>query len=205
MVRTLEALEYWHDSDSGLWEENEEMHASSIGACVSGLKALKSIGFDIKDELIQKGVETLNKLLPNESPTKEVDLALLTLIYPFGDAINDAMKAKIVKNVEEKILRNNGVIRYIGDWYYNTSNNCFSVGTEAEWTFGLAYLGMYYVLNNNLEKAKFYLNKIMKNVKDGNVPELYFSNTDTPNENTPLGWSVAMTIVLIEEILNKAA
>jgi len=201
MVKALEAIEYWHDNDSGLWEENEEMHASSIGACVSGLKALKEIGFDISDELINKGIESLNKLLPRESPSKEVDLALLTLIYPFGDVIDDAMKAIIVENVESMILRNNGVLRYIGDWYFNTCSSGGTIGSEAEWTFGLAYLGMYYTQKNNLDKAKHYLERILNLVEDGNVPELYFGGTDKPNENTPLGWAVAMTILLYEEIL----
>ena len=29
------------DPDSGMWEENEECHASSVGACLAGLKAIR--------------------------------------------------------------------------------------------------------------------------------------------------------------------
>lgn len=201
MIKTLAAIEYWHDNDSGLWEENEEIHSSSIGACVSGLKAIQSIGFEVEQDLINKGIWALNNLLPRESPSKEVDLAQLTLIYPFGDVIDEQMKTKIIHNVETMILRKNGVLRYIGDWYYNTLAGGQVIGNEAEWTFGLAYLGIYYIQNNNLDKAKEYLEKILYHVKDGNVPELYYGNTDNPNDNTPLGWAVAMTILLFEEIL----
>lgn len=38
LVRYLESIEYWHDEDNGMWEENTEVHASSVGACVAGLK-----------------------------------------------------------------------------------------------------------------------------------------------------------------------
>ena len=31
-------VEYWHDADNGMWEEAEEVHASSIGAVLAGLK-----------------------------------------------------------------------------------------------------------------------------------------------------------------------
>jgi len=40
LVDYLVALEYWQDADNGMWEENREVHASSIGACVAGLLAI---------------------------------------------------------------------------------------------------------------------------------------------------------------------
>ena len=64
-----------------MWEENMELHASSVGACVAGLRSVKML-VNVKDELIQKGEETLRFLLPRESETKETDLSLLSLIYP---------------------------------------------------------------------------------------------------------------------------
>ncbi|MEM4369193.1 MAG: glycoside hydrolase family 15 protein, partial [Candidatus Woesearchaeota archaeon] len=30
LVNYLEAIQYWHDADNGMWEENEELHASSV-------------------------------------------------------------------------------------------------------------------------------------------------------------------------------
>jgi len=43
LVNYLESVEYWHDKDNGMWEENEEIHASSIGACVAGLKKISKL------------------------------------------------------------------------------------------------------------------------------------------------------------------
>ncbi len=82
LVDYLECVRYWQAKDNGMWEENMEVHASSVGACVAGLKAVKML-VNVKEELIQKGEETLRFILPRESETKETDLALLSLIYPY--------------------------------------------------------------------------------------------------------------------------
>ena len=83
LVRYLQSIEYWHDKDNGMWEENEEVHASSIGACVAGLKKISRIA-DVPKSLIKKGEKALNKLLPRESESKEIDMTLLSLIYPYN-------------------------------------------------------------------------------------------------------------------------
>src|SRR3989338_11689602 len=54
LVFYLESIEYWHDKDNGMWEEYEEIHASSVGACLAGLKAIAKI-VDVPAELIKKG------------------------------------------------------------------------------------------------------------------------------------------------------
>ncbi|TKH08186.1 glycoside hydrolase family 15, partial [Peribacillus simplex] len=82
LVSYLECLQYWQAEDNGMWEENIEIHASSIGACVAGLNSVKML-VSVKEELIKKGEETLRFLLPRESYSKETDLALLSLIYPY--------------------------------------------------------------------------------------------------------------------------
>ena len=43
LVQYLQSIEYWHDKDSGIWEEAEEVHASSIGACIAGLKSISRV------------------------------------------------------------------------------------------------------------------------------------------------------------------
>jgi phosphorylase kinase alpha/beta subunit len=50
-------------------------------------------------------------------------------------------------------------------------------------------------------KAREYLDRATATItKDGKIPELYFSNSDEPNENTPLGWSESMYVVALYEI-----
>ena len=190
LVKYLESIEYWNDKDNGMWEENEEVHASSVGACVAGLKKASKL-FNVSPELIKKGEETLKKLLPRESETKQADLALLSLIYPY-DVVDDKTKMKILHNVEEKLVRERGVIRYIGDDYYNKAG-------EAEWTMGLAWLAIIYKKLNIPHKYAFYMRKCVRAINEkGELPELYFAGTDIHNENSPLGWAQSLFLVMME-------
>lgn len=193
LISVLNKIQYWTIKDNGIWEENEEVHASSIGAVLSGLLALEKIDFAVPRHLIYKGQEVLDNLIPRESVTKEVDLALLTLIYPFNVLSKEQSKI-IIENIEDKLVRYYGVIRYLNDKYYN-------VNGEAEWTFGFSFLLL--SLINDPIKAEYYLEKILSTIdKKGNIPELFYTDEKIPNVNNPLGWSVAMAILAIESFLN---
>lgn len=195
LVKYLQSIEYWQDIDNGMWEENEEIHASSVGACVAGLKMIKNLkGIEVPKELIEKGKETLEKLLPRESKEKFVDLAQLSLIYPY-DIVTKKQRDEILKNVEYHLLKNKGVIRYKGDYYYNNNEDGYS--EEAEWTFGFSWLAIIYKKIGNEEKAKYFTQKMLETQTKKGIPELYFSNTDKPNENNPLGWSESLFIVAL--------
>ena len=150
LVDYLKSVEYWHDKDNGMWEENEEVHASSVGACIAGLKKIgKTVNVPI--ELIKKGEETLSQLLPRESETKEADMALLSLIYPYN-VVSEENKKLILKNVEEKLVKDKGVIRYISDKYNYRSG-------EAMWTKGLPWLAVIYKKLNKPDKYAYYMRK----------------------------------------------
>ncbi len=194
LVDYLEAIHYWHDKDNGMWEEKEEAHASSIGACVAGLKAIAKIsGIEVPQQLIEQGEAALNELLPRESETKDADLALLSLIYPYNIATPQQRDA-ILKNVEEKLVRGKGVARYLGDRYYNEN------GAEAEWTFGFPWLAIIYRQLNNTEKYAHYTKKTLEAMNEkGEMPELYYGNTNKCNENTPLAWGQALCVVAAGE------
>ncbi|MTT31291.1 glycoside hydrolase family 15 [Terrilactibacillus sp. BCM23-1] len=192
LVDYLECLEYWTAKDNGMWEENMEVHASSVGACVAGLQAVKLI-VNVKDDLIKKGEETLNHLLPRESETKETDLALLSLIYPYRLVSHD-MALTILENVTSQLERTYGCIRYKNDQYYNE-------GAEAEWCFAFPWLGLCYDELGMIDKAEEYFEKTKKIVpEDWAVPELYIGGKNIPNQNTPLAWSVALSYILINRI-----
>src|SRR3989339_2261492 len=61
LIDYLDSIEYWQDPDNGVWEEYEEVHASSVGACVAGLKSVSKLDiFKVPDHLIQMGEESLN-------------------------------------------------------------------------------------------------------------------------------------------------
>ncbi|MBW2964584.1 glycoside hydrolase family 15 [Candidatus Woesearchaeota archaeon] len=191
LVYYLNSIQYWQDADNGMWEENEEVHASSVGACVAGLKKISKI-VDVPHVLIRKGEETLNRLLPRESDSKDVDLALLSLIYPY-DVVSEEQRAQILANVEDKLVRERGVIRYATDYYFNRNG-------EAEWTFGFPWLAIIYKRLNQPDKAAFYMRKTLDVMNDkGELPELYYASSDEHNENTPLGWGQSLLVVALTE------
>lgn len=199
IVDYLVKLEYWHDPDNGIWEENLEVHASSIGSVVAALKKANQLDWlNVPDNAIERGEHALRALLPRESNSKFADLALLSLIYPFAVTTEEETE-QILKNVEYHLVRDKGVIRYKLDRYFN--NNIDGYSEEAEWCFGLAWLAIIYAVRGEKEKAYYWLRRAKGAVtEEGKVPELYYSHTNTPNENTPLGWSESMYIVALQKV-----
>lgn len=190
LVDYLGSIEYWHDKDNGMWEMDEEIHASSIGACVAGLKKISKI-VGVEPELIKKGEDALNTLLPRESETKEVDMALLSLIYPYN-VVSSEQRDSILKNVEGKLLKEKGVIRFVSDTYY------FQDG-EAQWTKGLPWLAIIYKQMGNSEKYSFYMKKTIEAMNEkGELPELYYADGKEHNENCPLAWSQALFVASLK-------
>ncbi len=208
LIKYLDSIEYWNDPDNGVWEEYEEIHASSIGACVAGLKSIAKIGlFDIPENLIRKGEEALKEILPRESKTKFADLAQLSLIYPFN-IVDENMARKILRKIEYHLEKNMGVIRYKNDRYYNKNEDGYS--EEAEWCFGFPWLSIIYrewgrdekkfediTDNDDNRKADEYLEKSLKTVYKDQIPELYYSDSNKPNDNVPLGWSESLFIIAL--------
>jgi GH15 family glucan-1,4-alpha-glucosidase len=201
LVDYLQSIEYWHDEDSGMWEENEEVHASSVGACLAGLKAVKAIGFAVPDELILHGELSLHHLLPRESKGKFVDLAQLSLIWPYN-VVTMEETAEILTNVEYLLLRRKGVIRYKNDHYFNKNEDGYS--EEAEWCFGLAWLAIIYEKLGDKKKTKEFIAKMMETPDDqGFIPELYLSNSEAEGPNSPLGWAESLFIVALHNVNDK--
>jgi GH15 family glucan-1,4-alpha-glucosidase len=202
LVYYLGSVQYWHDCDSGMWEEDEEIHASSVGACVAGLSAVKKIPqIHVPIEFIRNGRLQLTKLLPRESKKKFVDLALLSLIYPYGITTNYQTQ-QILSNIEYHLVKEKGVIRYKNDHYYNKNEDGKS--EEAEWTFGLSWLAIIYYKLGDLKKAMQYEQLSIQTINEnGEVPELYYSHSTKHNENSPLGWSEAMLLIAVYELHKK--
>jgi GH15 family glucan-1,4-alpha-glucosidase len=191
LVHYLQSIRYWEDEDNGMWEENEEVHASSIGACLAGLKAISRY-VHVPKELIEKGQKALNNLLPRESETKEADLALLSLIWPYN-IVSPMQRDAILRNVERKLVRKRGLIRYPGDRYYNRNG-------EAEWTMGFPWLAIIYKRLGNRKLYEKYMAKAVFVMNSaGELPELYFAGSKEHNANTPLGWAQSLYLVALAE------
>ncbi|MCI0183764.1 glycoside hydrolase family 15 protein [Sulfoacidibacillus ferrooxidans] len=193
LAKYLVNLEFWQDADNGMWEEYAELHASSIGACVAGLMAISPYVL-VDQTAVRYGMHALIDLLPRESATKECDLAQLSLIYPY-QLLPMELSREIVAQVENQLLRQKGVIRYKGDQYFAEE------GSEAQWGFGLPWLGLCYLIVGDVEKAHSYLlwtESIMP--KPGILPELYLGQSGSPNQHTPLAWAEAMYVLLHEQV-----
>lgn len=199
LIRYISNVEYWQDADSGMWEEKQEVHASSIGAVLAALKKWRDVGgMEIPSHAINEGEKALAILLPRESPAKFVDLALLSLIYPYA-IVNDVMAREIVRNLEYHLERERGVIRYKLDAYFNANKDGYS--EEAEWCFGLSWLAIIHGRLGNGNLARAYLDRASVNMtKDEKIPELYYSHTSKPNENIPLGWAESLYVVALYEV-----
>jgi phosphorylase kinase alpha/beta subunit len=146
-------------------------------------------------------------MLPFESDTRPVDLAQLSLIYPYN-ILPRFIAETILERVEKKLLRERGVIRYQTDSYYSLiddsgANPAVHLGKEAEWSFGLPWLSLCHLSLGDTEKAKYYLERTESIIlPDGSLPELYFAGKDEWNGNTPLGWANSMHI-LAQETYSK--
>lgn len=199
LVDYLATIEYWQDADNGMWEEYEEVHASSIGACVAGLKAVEKLPYiTMPENLVANGEEALLAILPRESETKFADLALLSLVYPYN-VVSKEMADMIIANVEYHLERKRGVIRYKNDRYYNKNKDGYS--EEAEWTMGFPWLAIIYARMGDVKRAEDYLGKSgLVLTPEEKIPELYYSNSDVSNENVPLGWAESLYVVALFEL-----
>jgi len=176
VTRYLETLEWWKCPDFGVWEEGPDLHSSSIGAVLGGMQRIADLDnpqvFFNEKQLVH-GRKALDKLLPLESSGtksvagREYDLAQLSLLWPFRVCTYE-QASTIMKNIEENLVRDKGVVRYPKDPYYNAADDrmkkeevnlpgivlahydeadknyfpCANEGTEAQWPLGFAWLSI---------------------------------------------------------------
>jgi len=220
----------WHsDPDFGMWEEGPEQHSSSVGSVLAGLTMWHDDGHyhskyrhqvdlfnyvPVPQEFLEIGRESLNKLLPSESTSRPFDMSQLSLIWPYN-IVTEAQAKTIVSNIEDNLVRDRGVIRYIGDIYYSADKES-PVGNEAQWPLGFAWLSIVYskLASRSLSvgkllgspdefiaKSQEYLDRLEAVMtEDGKVPELY--SGDRMNPNVPLAWAQSFYIVARQNLAN---
>ena len=129
-VEYFSAIEFWRDEDSGHWEEERKINASSIGVVVAALGEVARLhGLDgatlrrTASGLIDRGHAALAAILPAEcvqpDPRKfrPADAASLFLVYPLS-IVDRPMADRIVANVVRSLRREIGVCRYLRDSYW---------------------------------------------------------------------------------------
>lgn len=143
IIKYLAAIEFWNCPDSGFWEEGKELRSSSLAACLRGLESYRNNFEDNKKtrEMLNKGYKSLKNILPNETSTRESDLALLSIIYPGKlnhNIITKELKQKIIENIMP-LVGEYGVKRYIGD-KWDGIDWSLGEGREMQWTMGVPWL-----------------------------------------------------------------
>ncbi|MFA5553982.1 MAG: glycoside hydrolase family 15 protein [Phycisphaerae bacterium] len=141
IAKYLDAICYWKDKDSGHWEEEQKISASSIAIALAGLQEFEKLIGDLnlktkfqKDAkyrlskeklrlLIRRGWISLNKILPYECIEKDpalnraYDAALIFAIEPVE--LISAEKADMILSLVRKYLMGKyGIRRYLMDRYW---------------------------------------------------------------------------------------
>lgn len=133
-MRYLQAIDYAHQPDDGQWEEDSQLHTSSIAVAVSGLRAARRT-LDEHSHLVPKeldidnltaiGERTIGAALPYETRPSQsytgrfTDASHLFLVeslrYFEGSPVP---AAEAIVRIEQGLARNIGVVRYQGDSYW---------------------------------------------------------------------------------------
>ncbi|WP_083233613.1 glycoside hydrolase family 15 protein [Planctopirus hydrillae] len=133
----FQAIDYTTDEDSGHWEEERKVEASSIGVVVAALKqwavildehpkfrtAGRGATSEFCSQLVHRGEDALARILPyecrqeNSRKARAVDAALLFLIWPL-QVTTEPMARTIVANVSDQLAGPYGIRRYLGDSYW---------------------------------------------------------------------------------------
>lgn len=142
LIHYFRALRVWEDEDSGHWEENRKVAASSIGCVCAGLQALSDLIAEQSNaatllastshpvtaeplsRLLQTCRHSLQSILPWEcrqpDPLKSRahDAALLFLLYPLDQVDDPELEEQILRDVHENLTGHIGIRRYNGDSYW---------------------------------------------------------------------------------------
>ncbi len=226
--------------DYGIWERGNkinsgypELNASSIGMAKAALEALNGLDlFGVRgsqssvlhvlpDEIARARI-TLKSLLPRESPSKEVDAALLSIIGFPAFAVEDAeMVASTRERIVQRLQGRYGCKRFLRDGHQTVIEDASRLHYEAwelkqfehiecEWPLFFTYLLLDALFRGDDAAVQEYSERLESVLveQDGVqlLPELYIvpqesieaerakpgSQTRRPNENVPLVWAQSL-------------
>ncbi len=126
---------------------------------------------------------------------EKIDASMLGLVYPFDVIKPDNLRMiSTVKEIEDKLVINDGVHRYEGDeydgWMYEGFHRKKGSGA---WPLLNFWMSIYYSILDDKEKAKKYFLWVVDRVEDY-IPEQIFDNKVQVSVS-PLAWSHAMFLI----------
>ncbi len=209
-----------------LWEMNEGVHLYSISSIVAAFKRMNEIYNVLNDEneknarlklekrnklslKLNKYIDMLQnyieenfkdkntKTLKRNLNDNQMDISIMGAIYPFE--IFDT-KDEFVKNTVDKInmtLRTytNGYLRFENDSYMGGGN---------PWVITTLWMALYYIKIGKIKAAEQCFKYVVNTAS-----EYGFLSEQVNNENSDfqwvigLGWSHAMFIIVLDELLKK--
>lgn len=187
LFRYCVELKCFEWGDNGKWEQERELHSSSMGAVLSALHLMKKDPYfddlKISDEFINFGKKQLAALLPRECwprpdihwYRKQGDAAQLTLMHDYDlfnlfkghYKLNEQMENDILTYIETNLVREKGVMRFLYDDYVdNVKREVPLKDPEPRLPLFFAYLSAIYTRKSHMhtqfgnhELAKLYHDK----------------------------------------------
>lgn len=205
LVWYLQAVNVPDLPDNGVWEESRTIHLSTLASVHAALDEATNAGLVVDRHYVARirGAVTALLMGPRESLDRRNDLAMLTVVWPFGPSIpvGDDLKRDIVFQVEESLAtiatagsRKHGVIRYHGDSYRGVPAGC-QCDCSVEWPLGFGLLALAYNELGFKEEARSYLEKLeAAALPDGAFPESWCPRCGT-HVNAPLGWTQSLHLI----------
>ena len=215
---------YKHDSYD-LWEMNEGVHLYSIASIYGALKAMLGIYEQVKGkyennrlklEQISKNIAKINdeinnikkfveenlynentKVLKRNTRDEKMDVSMMGAIYPFE--LMGENKKKVLNTVEKINL----TLRTYTGGYLRFEQDSYIEGV-CPWPVTTLWMAMYYLKAGNKQKAQECFNFVTNGASAlGFIPEQIDNNTMKPSWIIGLGWSHAMYIITLAEMLKK--
>jgi hypothetical protein len=210
-----------------LWEERMGIHAYSLGAVAAAYLSGAYLAGQLGDAQASERYATLGKNLsslihekfvPAEGPIRRsfvagshdfkhgggywdeaTDVSMLGLISPFNILqVGDRAAQRIVESVRSRLWSRpvGGVIRYEGDTYRGGN----------PWVLATLWLASVELAAGNFDEAREAFQWVIaKSTPLGMMPEQVHRESGLPYWVTPLGWSHAMFLLFVRQVLDLHA
>lgn len=209
-----------------LWEMNEGVHLYSLASIYSAFTAMKHIYEEtrekfqtnrLKIEQIEKNIVKMNKeqenikkfiqenmydenqkVLHRNCEDSKMDISIMGAVYPFEVF---SPTEKVVTNTVEKI---NMTLRTYTGGYLRFEQDSYMGGTSP-WPVTTLWMAMYYLKCGDKKRAKECFNFVTNSSSNlGFLAEQVDNQTMKPSWVIGLGWSHAMYIILLAELLKES-
>eukprot|EP00842_Homolaphlyctis_polyrhiza_P003728 jgi/Hompol1/4356/HPOL_001754-RA len=171
--------------DYGVWERGNkinhgqpELNCSSIGMVVAALQAINGINLfgsrggplsviHVLPDEITRNSTTLHSALPRESPSKEIDAALLAVISFPAFAVNSSLATRTRNEIIKKLGGRYGCKRFLRDGHQTVLEDSSRLhydphelkvfeGVESEWPLFFTYLILDGLFRGDKEQVEHY-------------------------------------------------